>query len=334
MAGAGFAAGFFGEATNIMRERDKRTREDELIAKELQQKDADWARSTKHDVDMATLNYTLTTSAARNKKVEEVTAARNLYVQAGGDPTGLDNLILTDSENALVQINMLMGERNKFKNAADFRTFTQQASIEIATPESIDVYNKEVSQGGFNAFSALDAMPSQPMSKDVRETIGAELTQNAVDAALRRKTLMEKVGIEAGTDEELRSLTIAINATKDFDTNTQLLNTVGVKAVYDTLIATADQGYNILSHPDLKGNPALLEKVNSIASIRNFDGADIESPYEAAAIIANDKLQGLIPSEDVYNNVLDKFVKTFTIDFLTDEQQIDYITFKSTQPQK
>lgn len=341
MAGAGFAAGFFSEATNIMRERDKRTREDELIAKELQQKDADWARNTQHDVDMATLNYTLTTSAARNKKVEEVTAARNLYVQAGGDPTALDKLIVTDPVAASLHIerSLAIKDANGLNQKA-FHDLTSTVGVEGVTDETATTYKSEIGAGStsteaaFNSYAMEERLPPKPMKKDEIEFVSKRLTSAALETASRRKNALNAATkTNSALNEDFRILSQTMDDAQKFGSNTALMQDVGVKAVYDTMDSMGQAGYDIRQHPDILSNPEAAQKALTISNYTTFMGNPIESPYEAASIFESMFETGEIdPTQEKV--ALDDFVESFSVDFLPDSLLVKYYEYTPIKPKE
>ena len=329
MAGAGFAAGFFGEATNIMRERGKQKREDELIAEERKQKDADWARQTEHELNMVTARYDMETKAARSKKVEEATAALKLYKQAGGAvSTALEKAIAEDPDNAVVQINMMLKAREEFgMKSPEFGSWTATVGLEGATPESAASFKTEVSGsggGGFNAFGALDSIAPAPapMKPETVKLIREDIAISAANVANRRVRLLESEDVNLSGTDLHANVTRMYNAAAEGNTVTAM-GEVGVKALFDTIVANAESGINILQHPDIKRDPALYEKLNTIINTTTFGNVKIDSPYEAAAILASNREEGLVPDPEYYAT-LEEFVKTFTVDFLQDQQMKDY----------
>ena len=328
MAGAGFAAGFFGEATNIMRERGKQKREDELIAEERKQKDADWARQTEHELNMVTARYDMETKAARSKKVEEATAALKLYAQAGGAVTpALEKAIAEDPDNAVFQINMMLKarEENGMKSE-EFSSWTATTGLDGATPESAASFKTDVSGSGgsgFNAFGALDSIAPAPMKPETVKLIREDIAISAANVANRRVRLLEGEDVNLSGTDLHANMTRMYNAAAEGNTVTAM-GEVGVKALFDTIVANAESGVNILQHPDIKRDPALYEKLNTIINTTKFGNIDIDSPYDAANIIADNYSKGLFPSKENYVKTLDQFVKTFTVDFLQDQQMKDY----------
>lgn len=334
MAGAGFAAGFFGEATNIMRERSKNKREDELIAEERKQKDLDWARQTQHDLDMVTARYDMETKAARSKKVEEATAALKLYTQAGGAVSpALEKAIAEDPDNAVIQINMMLKAREELgMKIPEFSSWTATVGLEGATPESAASFKTEVSggSGGFNAFGALDSIAPAPMKPETVKLIREDIAISAANVANRRLRLLEGEDVKLSGTDLYANMTRMYNAAAEGNTVTAM-GEVGVKALFDTIVANAESGINILQHPDIKRDPALYEKLNTIIQINEYNKVSIDSPYDAANILASDLAKGKLNDPatgkvdpNVYARALDDFVKTFTVDFLQDQQIKDY----------
>ena len=327
MAGAGFAAGFFGEATNIMRERGKQKREDELIAEERKQKDADWARQTEHELNMVTARYDMETKAARSKKVEEATAALKLYKQAGGTVNpAMEKAIVEDPDNAVFHINMMLKAREELGfNSPEFGSWTATVGLEGATPESAASFKTEVSgnmDGGFNAFGALDSTAPAPMKPEIVKLIREDIAISAANVANRRVRLLEGEDVNLSGTDLHANVTRMYNAAAEGNTVTAM-GEVGVKALFDTIVANAESGVNILQHPDIKRDPALYEKLNTIINTTTFGNVKIDSPYEAAAILASNREEGLVPDPEYYAT-LEEFVKTFTVDFLQDQQMKDY----------
>lgn len=330
--GAGFAAGFFGEATNIMRERSKNKREDELIAEERKQKELDWARQTNHDVEMATLRYDLEARDARKKEVEKAATLRTMYVQAGGDPTQVDKLLATDPTMAAMHIERALAikDSNGLSTKA-FADLTRSVGVEAITEDTATTYKTEIGSGAtsteaaFNSFALEDRIPAAPMKKEVIDLVSERLTAAALESANRRKA-----AIDSG-NEEYRRISVGMEDAQKFGSPSALLKDVGVKAVYDTMQAMGSAGYDIRQHPDIVSNPALLQKVTTIADYKTFMGNPIESPYDAAAIFEQYFNSGEVdPTQK--KALLDDYVSVYSVDFLPDSLLPIYYSYMNETP--
>lgn len=333
MAGAGFAAGFFGEATNIMRERSKNKREDELIAEERKQKDADWARQTTHDVDMATLNYTLTTKAARDKKVEAATAALDMYKAAGGDPTLIAKMVASDPDAAIAHIDRALAIKDKNGlNRDAFYDLTTTVGVDNITEDTATQYQTGIGSGeasaeaAFNAYAMEDRVPAAPMKKEEMDLVSTRLTAAALETASRRAEAINA----AGRSTEYSKMSRQIEEADKYNSSGSLLKDVGVKVMYDTMTNMGQAGYDIRRHPDVIGNPAAAAQAQTIAGIERFMEEDVTSPYEAADVFA-EKYKTFAPEKKF--KALQDFVRVFSVDFLPDDLLVEYYSFLPPTPE-
>lgn len=334
MAGAGFAAGFFGEATNIMRERGKQKREDELIAEERKQKDADWARQTEHELNMVTARYDMETKAARSKKVEEATAALDMYKAAGGDPTLITKMVASDPDAAIAHIDRALAIKDKNNLSRDaFADLTATVGVDNITDDTASKYKTGIgtgepsSESAFNAYAMEDRVPAAPMKKEEMDLVSTRLTSSALETASRRAEALNA----AGHNSEYSAMSRQIEEADKYNSSGTLLKEVGVKVMYDTMTNLGQAGYDIRRHPDVIGNPTAAAQAQSIAGIDRFMGEDVTSPYDAAEVFA-EKYKTFAPEQKF--NALEDFVSVFSVDFLPDDLLVEYYTYLPPPPPK
>lgn len=339
MAGAGFAAGFFGEATNIMRERGKQKREDELIAEERKQKDADWARQTEHELNMVTARYDLETRAAREEKAKKAEALATTLISAGFKPEEIAPY-LKDPDTGMLHLESMLGTVTSNKlNPKQVRSLLDTIGMDGISDEAATAVKSGEASGVTPSSAALSfqfASTANPRAQTSPEE--ARFVAEQASSALRTSALQERdkwnaIALDDTADEaartkateEINKIDTAINEADKNGNISLLMDNYGVKAVYDMLDNPGLAGYDVLNNPELQRNPAIVQKAQDIAGTTEFLGEQVESPYEALAMIQRDI--DVWRTKPTYQALLESFVTIYDKSFLPPELAKDYNNF-------
>ncbi len=340
--GAGFAAGFFGEATNIMRERSKNKREDELIAKEQEQKDKDWARQTQHDMDMVTARYDLETRAARTEKAKKAETIATNLVAAGFKPEELAPY-LKDPDQGMFQLETLLDTVTRHAlSPTQVRSTIDTIGIDGISDETAATV-KDTGAAPSRAdlafrFASAASPKSQSSPEEIRfvteKAVGTLRTSamqerdkwntillddNASDA--QKQTAADKIAtIDTSLEEADKKGNISL-----------LLKDYGVKSVYDMMNNQGFAGYDILNNPDLLNNPAVVQKAQDIAGTTEFLGEQVDTPYDALSLITTNTQQ--LVQSDMLGKTLQDFVVVYDKSFLPPELKAYYEEYANKQNQ-
>lgn len=346
MAGAGFAAGFFGEATNIMRERGKQKREDELIAEERKQKDADWARQTEHELNMVTARYDLETRAAREEKAKKAEVLATQLYAAGVLPEEIAPL-MKDPDAGIMQLEYMLQTIQSVKPSKEtVRSVMDTLGAENVTPESLTAVDSGLKDGATSSGASLAydfaaaISPKNQISPEESRFVAEQASTSLRTAALQDKSKFDAIVADPTSDpeeakaaaEESKKLAVSI-AEADKNGNISLLmENYGVKTVYDMLNNKGLDTAAVLNSPDLLRNPAIVDKAFELANSNDM------SPYEALDMLQQN-LDALKSTQDTAggtgrNNLgeaLADFVIFYDKSFLPPELASYYTSYTSQQ---
>ena len=340
--GAGFAAGFFGEATNIMRERSKNKREDELIAEERKQKELDWARQTQHDMDMVTARYDLETRAARTEKAKKAETIATNLVAAGFKPEELAPY-LKDPDQGMFQLETLLDTVTRHAlSPTQVRSTIDTIGIDGISDETAATV-KDTGAAPSRAdlafrFASAASPKSQPSTEDIKfvsEKAMGTMRTSAMQERDKYNAIMLDDNASAAQKEaanaKLTSIDTALKEADEKGNISLLLKDYGVKSVYDMMNNQGFAGYDILNNPDLLNDPAVVQKAQDIAGTTEFLGEQVDTPYDALSLITTNAQQ--LVQADLLGETLQDFIVVYDKSFLPPELKAYYEEYINKQNQ-
>lgn len=340
--GAGFAAGFFGEATNIMRERSKNKREDELIAEERKQKELDWARQTKHDMDMVTARYDLETRAARTEKAKKAETLAATLINAGFKPDEIAPY-LKDPDQGIFQLETLLDTVTRHALSPEQVRSTVDTigidGINDDTAATVKDTGAAPSRADLAFRFASAASPKSQSSPEEIRFVSEKAAGSMRTAAMQELEKYNAIISDSNVPNEQRIAATAqrdkINtALKEADEKgniSLLMKDYGVKSVYDMMNNQGFAGYDILNNPDLLNDPAVVQKAQDILGTHEFLGEEVDTPYDALSMLARDAQQ--LETTGLLGETLSDFVTIYDKSFLPPELKTYYEEFIATQNQ-
>lgn len=330
---AGFAAGFFGEATNIMRETDKRTREDELLAKELEQKDKDWARSTQHDLNMVSARYDLETKAARTKKVDDAATTAGLLLDYGFSSEDLSPY-LDGSDRGLIKLNSLLSSVDGLSKdqVSKLRATVGAGGITTDVATTVKGADKSTPTGDFAVMFAGAANKSTTQKPEQIKVVVDTVNNSMMSDAQDRLNKLSEIALDETQSSAARGsaskakaeLTIAIEQASK-NNPSLLMNSFGVKAVYDALNNPGMAGYEVANNPMLRTNSSVVDRAQAIMGTKTFLQESVDGPYAALDLINNNK--DVLIANDKLGPILLEYATVFDKSFLPPELESYYTSF-------
>ena len=340
--GAGFAAGFFGEATNIMRERSKNKREDELIAEERKQKELDWARQTKHDMDMVTARYDLETRAARTEKAKKAETIATNLVAAGFKPEELAPY-LKDPDQGMFQLETLLDTVTRHAlSPTQVRSTIDTIGIDGIIDETAATV-KDTGAAPSRAdlafrFASAASPKSQSSPEEIRfvteKAVGTLRTSAMQERDKWNTILLDDNASDAQKQtaaDKIATIDTSLEEADEKGNISLLLKDYGVKSVYDMMNNQGFAGYDILSNPDLLNDPAVVQKAQDIAGTTEFLGEQVDTPYDALSLITTNAQQ--LVQADLLGETLQDFIVVYDKSFLPPELKAYYEEYINKQNQ-
>lgn len=340
--GAGFAAGFFGEATNIMRERSKNKREDELIAEERKQKELDWARQTKHDMDMVTARYDLETRAARTEKAKKAETIATNLVAAGFKPEELAPY-LKDPDQGMFQLETLLDTVTRHAlSPTQVRSTIDTIGIDGISDETAATV-KDTGAAPSRAdlafrFASAASPKSQSSPEEIRfvteKAVGTLRTSAMQERDKWNTILLDDNASDAQKQtaaDKIATIDTSLEEADEKGNISLLLKDYGVKSVYDMMNNQGFAGYDILSNPDLLNDPAVVQKAQDIAGTTEFLGEQVDTPYDALSLITTNAQQ--LVQADLLGETLQDFIVVYDKSFLPPELKAYYEEYINKQNQ-
>ena len=330
---AGFAAGFFGEATNIMREKDKRTREDELLAKELEQKDKDWARSTQHDLNMVSARYNMETKTSRAKKVDDAATTAGLLLDYGFSSEELSPY-LDGSDRGLIKLNSLLSSVDGLTKdqVSKLRTTVGAGGITTDVATTVKGTDSSTTTGDLAVMFAGAANRSTTQKPEAIKMVVDTVNNSMMSDAQAKLNRLSDIALDEtqssaareSASAEKAKLTIAIDQASK-NNPALLMNSFGVKAVYDTLNNPGMAGYEVANNPMLRTNGAVVDKAQAIMGTKTFLQESVDGPYAALDLINNNK--DVLIANDKLGPILLEYATVFDKSFLPPELESYYTSF-------